>query len=784
MMEEEAEERVNVNVGPRSDDAAQAMQLEMITRLVGVVADLSDNVHAAQANTERRLRESEDRQREELRESEERQADMLMACIDRMEGRRSGNESYHGTNPPSQEIDKAGAISSIAGLSSEALGVEAIADETLPRRSLRLQGRPKVNYHRLALAGDDALGSTAYATTSSRFEPERTRVDDPGRSVIASGEDRVQAYKSYLPTIDARRWDYDNVFREYRSYADRNDDFVHFDENDENEYGRNYNELQLVNELNDRGRGARRSSDSAHIVMNDECMPLQSTQTHWDREPLRIGNQAFHVIDQWPNRHADDSTGQTHNNSQVQTQTDEGVTNAEQVTAEPRIVRFLDDSANVKQGGAVITEQSTTTCNGAILSDNNQLPYFTSSVIEQRATSQENQQSRINSCSNLVTKQNHVQLGSVNTMFNRQQNPGPPERLARHLSNAWPILNHAAAQAYNPNQIWPTRINTINQQPYIVAQCSVATQTTAAEIGRHEGTVMRNSAFVGESALSRVNERPKSHVKLGSYAGLSAVEPFLMRLTVCRQSNHWSNTETKYQLICALTDSAAQIILNTDLDESTQAEEIIERLKERYGSEQNEALHQVKPSTLKQKRGESLGELSAEVHRLSRLAFSGARTHHSDLMEVRVFIDSLADRVLAVKVMESAAKTLDQACRVASCLEGFQKAEASNTKHNGNSGARVRAVYDEEEQPVWQEMRKIEQRMRRIETNSSPQNGRWMNDVGRQRPPFNDYSFHRPRFGQRERRCFLCGDAGHERRHCGYSRAPPVNAYANEYRPG
>src|SRR5678815_4750339 len=115
MMEEEAEEALR-NVSPRSDDAAQARQLEMITRLVAVVADLSDNVHAAQANTERRLRESEDRQREELRESEERQADMLMACIDRMEGRRSGNESYHGTNPPSQEIDKAGAISSIAGL--------------------------------------------------------------------------------------------------------------------------------------------------------------------------------------------------------------------------------------------------------------------------------------------------------------------------------------------------------------------------------------------------------------------------------------------------------------------------------------------------------------------------------------------------------------------------------------------------------------------------------------------------------------------------------------------
>src|SRR5678815_3424881 len=206
-MEEEAEEALG-NVGPRSDEAVQARQLEMITRLVGVVADLSDNVHAAQANTERRLRESEERQkeseerqREELRESEERQADMLMACIDRMEGRRSGNERYHETNPPSQEIDTAGAISSIAGLPSEALGVEASADETLPRRSLRLQGRPKVNYHRLALAGDDALGSTSYATTSSRFEPERTRVDDPGRSVIASREDRVQAYQTYLPTV-------------------------------------------------------------------------------------------------------------------------------------------------------------------------------------------------------------------------------------------------------------------------------------------------------------------------------------------------------------------------------------------------------------------------------------------------------------------------------------------------------------------------------------------------------------------------------------------------------
>src|SRR5678816_4943695 len=103
-MEEEAEEALG-NVDPRSDEAVQARQLEMITRLVGVVADLSDNVHAAQATTERRLRESEERQKESeerqreeleprLRESEDRQADMLMDCIDRMEGRRSGIERY------------------------------------------------------------------------------------------------------------------------------------------------------------------------------------------------------------------------------------------------------------------------------------------------------------------------------------------------------------------------------------------------------------------------------------------------------------------------------------------------------------------------------------------------------------------------------------------------------------------------------------------------------------------------------------------------------------------
>src|SRR5688572_1569900 len=215
-MEEEAEETLG-NVDPRSDDAVQARQLEMITRLVAVVADLSDNVHAAQVNTERRLRESEERQKESeerqkeseermeswLNESEERQADMLMACIDRKEGRRSGNERYQGTNPTRQEEEEeqSGALSSRAGLLSEALGVEASADGTLPRRSLRLQGRPKVNYHRLALAGDDALGTTAYAPTSSRFEPERTRVDDPGRSVIASREDRVQAYQTNLPTL-------------------------------------------------------------------------------------------------------------------------------------------------------------------------------------------------------------------------------------------------------------------------------------------------------------------------------------------------------------------------------------------------------------------------------------------------------------------------------------------------------------------------------------------------------------------------------------------------------
>ena len=124
-----------------------------------------------------------------------------------------------------------------------------------------------------------------------------------------------------------------------------------------------------------------------------------------------------------------------------------------------------------------------------------------------------------------------------------------------------------------------------------------------------------------------------------------------MRLAICKQTYNWTDLETKNQLICALTDSAATLVLKTDLEPSTSAEELIRRLKERFGSEHLVALHQLQLNTIRQKANECLPQLAAEVRRLSCLDYTGPRTHHSDSIETRAFIEAIADRSVALRVL-------------------------------------------------------------------------------------------------------------------------------------
>ena len=449
-----------------------------------------------------------------------------------------------------------------------------------------------------------------------------------------------------------------------------------------------------MTEANGRLVEAQRRGQNELYKLNDERMQLQLQYTQ-ARDTITVANRPYHIIDQWP--------PQTHHYMpRDHSQYDPTQNATEMVNAQTRQTSEARGMPRMQNGYTVSGPSE----------------YRPRSTIERTAMATQNSMQRVDlDYSNIVNRPmqwNSAERGEE-FLKNRSYAPGssilpsqttvtqfnnvPSTAPMRHLTNAWPTLNHVAAQTFNPinnNSYSLARAkepqSNFVQLPTAIIQSSVATQTCNQDTVLSLENVAAASTNVRDSSI----EKNKCSLRLGSYGGASSVEQFLMRLAICKQTYNWTDRETKNQLICALTDSAATLVLKTDLEPSTSAEELIRRLKERFGSEHLTALHQLQLNSIRQQPKEGLAQLAAEVRRLSGLAFTGPRSHHLDSIETRAFIEAISDRSVALRVLEASPANLDEAVKHAIRLEGFQRAELDHERQYGRFGARIKTVREEE----------------------------------------------------------------------------------------
>src|SRR6218665_3856227 len=92
-----------------------------------------------------------------------------------------------------------------------------------------------------------------------------------------------------------------------------------------------------------------------------------------------------------------------------------------------------------------------------------------------------------------------------------------------------------------------------------------------------------------------------SWIKLGTYNGRTAVEAFIRKFEVCSDNNGWSAEEKLNHLTCALTEPANQLLWEFDSATVHTCEDLIKRLRARYGGSDQTALYQTQLNTRRQK---------------------------------------------------------------------------------------------------------------------------------------------------------------------------------------
>ena len=154
------------------------------------------------------------------------------------------------------------------------------------------------------------------------------------------------------------------------------------------------------------------------------------------------------------------------------------------------------------------------------------------------------------------------------------------------------------------------------------------------------------------------------------------IESHLVQFEIVAKRNGWDDGEKADFLKCSLVGEASQLL--RDLSESATYDDIVYKLRQRYGSLEQLESYRMELKQRKRRPGESLSSLLKDIRRIFTLAFPGPPNYMTELAAKDAFVEALNDRELMIKVCEREPGTLDQAYKIAESMELYQKIPDSN----------------------------------------------------------------------------------------------------------
>ena len=169
----------------------------------------------------------------------------------------------------------------------------------------------------------------------------------------------------------------------------------------------------------------------------------------------------------------------------------------------------------------------------------------------------------------------------------------------------------------------------------------------------------------------RARKSERTFIKPPKFEGRDAcVESHISQFVIIARRNCWDAQEKADYIKCSLSGEANHIL--RDLSERASYEEVVARLRQRYGSlDQMEACRVGLKSRV---RGlnETLSHLMKDIRSLFLQAYLGQSSMMSEIMARDAFVSALQDRDLILKVMEREPQTLDQAFKIAERMELYK----------------------------------------------------------------------------------------------------------------
>jgi len=109
----------------------------------------------------------------------------------------------------------------------------------------------------------------------------------------------------------------------------------------------------------------------------------------------------------------------------------------------------------------------------------------------------------------------------------------------------------------------------------------------------------------------------------------------------------------------------ASYIIDKETFEDATYEQLAEKLKSRFGTEEQSSLYQSKMRIRRRAKGESLQDLYHGISRMAGLAFRGKSSNHRELAETDAFIEAFTKGLLRMRIKDKEIKDLEEALHIA-----------------------------------------------------------------------------------------------------------------------
>jgi hypothetical protein len=182
--------------------------------------------------------------------------------------------------------------------------------------------------------------------------------------------------------------------------------------------------------------------------------------------------------------------------------------------------------------------------------------------------------------------------------------------------------------------------------------------------------------------------------QIGRFDGQSEpLESFLAKFEGCASQLQWSDEEKQFHLRLCLAGPAAQILWDRPSTKKCSADDVIQLLRNRYGSLGQAERWRAELKSRRRKPGESLQDLYADVLKLFTLAYPKSDQILLATFLRDAFLDSLNDRQLYVKIIEREPGDIDEALQIAIRFEAYEKSYSTNENKSDADFVHVKHKY-------------------------------------------------------------------------------------------